>query len=749
MMYTRRFHPTLFFRVVAVFSVFTMAADDAASDTRLVVYPDVVRLRGRDAQQQVLVTRVGPQFSRDVTRQAVYTVTQPDLVDVSEAGVVTARSSGQLQLTISVDGLTRMLPIEVQDGARWLPLDFAQDIVPVLTKRHCNGGGCHGKSTGQGGFHLSLYGYNPSADYHWITRDSTGRRIQPLQPVQSLLLLKPTQSVPHGGGRRLTVGEPEYQRLARWIGRGAPSSLTHQRETEADTTAPAPALDRVALYPPQRALRSGHRQQLVATAIYTDGSRRDVTRLTQFRSNESTIAEVDEWGLVTAGERQGETAIVGLYAGQVAVSRVQRPLEHDWQTPAMPVRNRIDTLLLERLAELRIPPSDVCDDETFLRRATQQITGRIPTLAELTDFRRSAAANKRTEAIDRLLDDPGYADHFAQKWSAILRNKRRGQSPRIPGTIAFHRWIRNAVAGNLPYDRFVREILTATGNVESNPPAQWYAEVRYLERYVDDTAQLFLGTRIACARCHHHPFENISQRDYYGLDAFFARVDRKGGSGVAERRANEAIFVKPTGEVKHPLTGQAVPPHGLGGPELVIAAFDDPRRHLVDWMTQPDNPYFARAFANRMWAHFFGKGLVTPLDDLRVTNPASNEPLLDWLARQFIEHNFDMRFLIRTICTSSTYQLSTDPNDHNLDETQNFSRFYPQRLKAEVLLDVLDQVSGAATAYSGLPAGTRAVQLPDEGYSNQFLKVFGRPPRESACECERIASPSLSQSLLV
>ena len=282
------------------------------------------------------------------------------------------------------------------------------------------------------------------------------------------------------------------------------------------------------------------------------------------------------------------------------------------------------------------------------------------------------------------------ADHFAQKWADILRNKRRNQKERVPGTLGFHRWIRNAIAENMPYDEFVRAIITASGSPAVHPPAQWYAEVRYLDRYVDDTAEIFLGVRIGCARCHNHPFEKFTQDDYYGLAGFFARVGRKGGQGIEERRANEVIFVQPTGTVRHPGTGRVVPPHGLDAPPVEIAPYDDPRAHLVDWMTRPDNPYFARALVNRMWAHFFGRGLVEPLDDLRVTNPAVNEPLLDALAEAFIKSRFDVRRIVQLIATSTTYQLSSMPNADNLDEVQAHSRFYPQRLPAEVLLDAVD-----------------------------------------------------------
>jgi hypothetical protein len=705
----------------------------------LSVFPKVIRLRGRDSRQQVLVSALRESRVQDVTREVRFSVNKKGVIHVDDSGVVRPDSSGSATLTVQWGGSTRSIPVEVVDGATYLPVDFRSEIVPILTRRGCNSGGCHGKSTGRGGFRMSLFGYVPDDDYIWITRDSAGRRVRPHNSAKSLLLQKPSMAIPHGGGFRLKKSEPEFHRLARWIENNVPATAPQS----------VPDLERISVFPEERSLRSGDQQQLAVTAFYSDGTSKDITRLVKFKSNESTIADVDEWGLVTAGDLLGETPVIASYLGQVAINRIRIPLDREWTKPEFPPNNFIDELVLERLKSLRIPPSALSNDGAFLRRATQQIVGRLPTRDEVLTFHNDASPGKRKQLVKRLLDDPGYADHFALKWCDILRIKRRGQKPRIPGTIAFHRWIRNAIALNMPYDRFVREILTATGDVNVNPPAQWYAEVRYLDRYVDDTAQAFLGLRVGCARCHHHPFEKISQQDYYGLAAFFGRVDRKGGAGVAERRANEAIFVKPSGVVKHPVTGKVVHPHGLGGPDLQIAPFADPRNTLVDWMIEPDNRYFARAFVNRMWAHFFGRGLVDPLDDLRVTNPASNEPLLDALAKEFVNSQFNMKHIVGLICASTTYQLSSKPNEYNLDETLNFSRFYPQRLKAEVLLDVIDQVTGVATSYSGLPKGTRALQLPDEGYSNQFLTLFGRPPRESACECERAADPSLSQSLYV
>ena len=622
-------------------------------------------------------------------------------------------------------------------------MDFTNDIAPIFTKAGCNSGSCHGKSTGRGGFKLSLFGFEPREDYESIARGSRGRRVFPASPDRSLLLAKPTMQLPHGGGRRIDQDSPEYNLLRRWVAANLPWG-----ESE------APRIAKLEVDPPTRQLGYHEQVPLKVTAVFSDNSRRDVTRLTRFRAVNTALASVNENGEVTAEERTGDTAIVAQYQGQVAISQIVVPNSRlsdadagQWVT--LPERNLIDRHIVTKLRQLRVAASAIADDSTFLRRATLQITGRCPTLEEIRAFRSSDDMNKRDQLINRLLDSSDYADHFAQKWCDVLRIKRRQQKDRIPGTVAFHRWVRNALATNMPYDQFVRQIIAATGNVSVNPPSQWYAEVRYLDRYVDDTAQAFLGIRIGCARCHHHPFEKFSQDDYYGLAAFFARVDRKGGTGVAERRANETVFVKPNGEVKHPITGAVVAPRGLGEQSLEIAPYEDPRHHLVDWMAGESNPYFARAFVNRMWAHFFGRGLVDPLDDIRVTNPASNEKLLDELATEFINSKFDMKHVIRLIVGSATYQLSSLPNEGNLDDTQNHSRFYPQRCTSEVLLDAIDQVTGVKTTYSGLPNGTRALQLPDEGFSNEFLRLFGRPPRESACECERVAEPSLSQLLFV
>jgi hypothetical protein len=408
-----------------------------------------------------------------------------------------------------------------------------------------------------------------------------------------------------------------------------------------------------------------------------------------------------------------------------------------------PGKNFVDELVQRKLKALGLPSSAPCDDATFLRRVTIDVAGRLPTLDESEQFLADATPNKRENAINRLLASTDHADYFANKWAAILRNKRR-QDNEKEATFAFHEWIRQSLHENKPYDQFVRQILTATGTPEDNPPVGWYREVKDASGQVEDTAQLFLGLRIQCARCHHHPFEKWSQQDYYGFAAFFSQVGRKKGHVENEERI---FHRRGIAAAQNPKTGQAVKPTGLGTPPLEIAPDSDPRHAMVDWMAAKDNPFFARSLVNRYWKHFFGRGLVDPEDDMRLTNPATNPELLDALAKDFVDHQFDLKHLVRTIASSQTYQLTAEPNDWNQEDKQNFSRYYPKRLNAEVLLDAIDQVTGSPTNFGGIPSGTRAVQLPDNGFNSYFLTVFGRPESSSACECERSSDANLAQSL--
>jgi hypothetical protein len=489
-------------------------------------------------------------------------------------------------------------------------------------------------------------------------------------------------------------------------------------------------------------MERGGTQQIIAIAHYTDGTTEDVTRTTQFDSNDTEMAEASVTGLVTTSQLTGSVAVMARYQGHVDVFRATVPL--GIKTDNLPsARNYVDELVFKNLKSLGLPSSQISDDATFLRRVSVDIAGRLPTLPESEAFLADASPSKREALINRLLDSTDYADYFANKWAAILRNKRRLDVEKR-ATFAFHEWIRESLYQNKPYDQFVREILTATGTPGQSPPVGWYREVKDAATQLEDTAQLFLGLRIQCAKCHHHPFEKWSQQDYYGFAAFFSQVGRKRGQVQNEDRIFHKVGLA---TAQNPKTGQNVKPTGLGSGPLQIGPELDPRQALADWMSAKENPFFARSLVNRYWKHFFGRGLVDPEDDMRVTNPASNPELLDALAQDFIDHDFDLKHLVRTITSSTTYQLAADPNDWNQDDKQNFSRYYPKRLNAEVLLDAIDQVTGTQTVFQGVPVGTRAVQLPDTGFNNYFLTVFGRPEASSACECERSSEANLAQSL--
>lgn len=614
------------------------------------------------------------------------------------------------------------------------PLNFVNDIAPILTKADCNTGGCHAKAiTGQRGFRLSLLGFEPEDDYEHIVKEGRGRRVFPQAPDQSLLLLKAANIVPHGGGKKLDPQSEGYQTLVRWIGEGMPYSS----ENDATLTA-------IEVEPKKLAMKVNTTQALKVVARYSDGSSRDVTAMSLFEANDRSMAEADATGLVKTLGLPGNVAVMVRYSGKVSTFSISIPLGAPVDA-LPPSKNFIDDLVFANLKEIGVPPSPVIDDATFLRRVTLDIAGRLPTIAETEAFLASTDPKKRDLAINQLLTTPDYADYFANKWTALLKNKREDAAD-ITANFAFHAWMRDSLLANLPYDALVRQILGATGTIVSNPPVAWYKRVKEPNLQQEDVAQLFLGVRMQCAQCHHHPFERWSQRDYHALTAFFTQVGRKPTAIAGE----DLIFHKRgVALVENKKTMEKVMPAALGQTPPKILPDEDPRLLLADWMGESSNPFFAKALVNRYWKHFFKRGLVEPEDDLRDTNPATNPELLDALAKHFIESDFDLKAVIRVITQSQTYQLSAMPNEHNAVDRQNFSHFYPKRLQAEVLLDSIDMLTGAKTDFADLPAGTRAISLPDNSYNRAapFLKVFGRPEGASVCECERVQSSSLAQSL--
>ena len=613
-------------------------------------------------------------------------------------------------------------------------VSFVNDVVPLLTKAGCNAGVCHAKAgNGQNGFRLSLLGFEPKEDFEYLVKDSRGRRLSLADPESSLLLLKSTARMPHGGGARIENPSAEYSVLLNWIRQGA----SYDAET-------APQLVSVETQPTRASVKPGAQQQLKVIASYSDKRQRDVTSTALFESNDSAMADVSAKGLVTIHDLPGKVAVMVRYQSKVSVFNAAVPLGAlTIQLP--PSKNFVDDAVFANLRELGIPPSPICDDATFLRRVSFDIAGRLSTDDERTNFFSSQEANKRELLIDALLRSSEYADYFANKWTAMLKNRRDDASD-ITSNFAFHAWVRDSLLANKPYDQMVRELLAATGTVIANPPVVWYKRVKEPKQQVEDVAQLFLGVRMQCAQCHHHPFERWSQDDYYSFSAFFTQVGRK----PTATRGEDMIFHKRGMAVATNIkSGQVLKPAALGDAMPAIAPDEDPRLKLADWMSSPSNPYFAKAVVNRYWKHFFRRGLVEPEDDMRETNPPSNPELLAALEQHFIASGFDLKSLVKAITASNAYQLSSIPNQVNIADQQNYSRYYPRRHQAEVFLDAIDDLTGSRTEFPNLPSGTRAIALPDNSYNNgsAFLKVFGRPENESVCECERVQSSSLAQSL--
>jgi hypothetical protein len=711
----------------------------------LAVFPPSVTIKGLDDSAQLIVTgNLAGGKVQDLTGDVKYEIANEKLARITTNGRIIPIANGTAEIKITYGDKTAKLTVKTESCDVDLPINFANHVVPIFTKLGCNGGGCHGKSGGQNGFALSLLGFVPELDYQTLVKENRGRRLFPASPDNSLLLLKAVGIMAHAGGKRMEVGSDEYKLIRRWIASGTPYG------SEKD-----PVITKITVSPEHRILTRSNRQQFTVTAHYSDKTTQDVTQLAQYESNDTEIAVVEGSALVRSLELSGEAAIMARYLGQVAVFRATVPLGVKVPDYKFEQRTVVDKFTQKKWQELGIIPSDLSSDEQFLRRIYLDLTGTLPTPKQVMEFAADQDAQKRDKLIDRLVDSTEYSYLFANKWADILRVKRRGQPDRAAGTFAFHAWIREAIAKDKPYDQFVREILAATGDESQAPPTVWYKELQDPQQFVDDTAQVFLGLRIACAQCHHHPYEKWSQDDYWGLAAFFGRVGRKnvqipGGAGNQQAQ-RQVIFNRPTGSVTNKRTGAASKIQALDAEPMEIASDEDPRHKLVDWMANKDNPFFARAVANRYWSHFFGRGIVDPIDDMRVTNPPTNPELLDALAKELVDNKFSLKHLVKVIVKSRTYQLSSAPNDFNKHDKQSFARFYPRRMSAEILYDAVSQVTSTPAAFGGLPtdkhAPNRAIMLPDEAFASYFLDVFGRPQRISACECERVSEANLAQAL--
>lgn len=712
----------------------------------LTIYPESFSLVGKDSSRQILATgSLEGNKLVDLTGAVEYQVDNPNVVQVQPDGRVTPMGNGTARITAKFGDRVASTTTTVTGCDREQPINFANQVVPIFTKIGCNSGGCHGKITGQNGFRLSLLGFEPDLDFQTLVKEGRGRRVNIPAPEASLLLLKGTGAMAHGGGKKMDPNSDEYKLVRRWIAAGVPVGDPSD-----------PVVTRISVYPDHRTTTRQNRQQLTIMAHYSDGKTEDVTRQAQYESNDQEIAVVDANGLVRTLALSGEAAIMARYQGKVEVARITVPLgvkTPDYEfTPA----TLVDRHTSKRWKELGIVPSDLCTDEEFIRRLYLDLTGTLPTPKQVLDFLADRDANKRSKLVDDLLDTPEYGYFFANKWADILRVKRgNNQNNRAYGTFVFHDWIRESIATDRPYDQFTRMIVGAVGDETKSPPVVWYKDIQSADQFVDNLTQVFLGTRMNCAQCHHHPYERWSQDDYWGLAAYYGRVARKNmaipGQGNNQNNQLSVLYVKATGTVTNKKTNQPAEMKPLDGEAITVDSDDDPRQKLVDWMVAKDNPFFAKALVNRYWAHFFARGMVDPLDDMRVTNPPSNPELLDALSRDFIDNGFSMKHLIRTICKSRTYQLSSTPNEFNKHDKQNYARYYPRRMSAEVVYDAVSQVTASAPKFPGLPEDThaprRAIMLPDESFQSYFLDVFGRPQRISACECERVTEANLAQVL--
>ena len=617
-------------------------------------------------------------------------------------------------------------------------VDFENDLQPIFTRFGCNSGPCHGKARGQGGFQLSLLGFDGQQDYDAIAKEGRGRRVFPGAPENSLLIAKPAGKTPHGGGKRLDVDSPEYQTLLNWVRQGMPRKAPS-----------AATLQSITVSPPSLILAASQTQALTVTAKYSDGAERDVTRLTAFQSNEAPIAAVNENGLVTAGQITGDAAIMARFMGQIAVCDVMIPRPE--VIPAevyaqLPRNNFIDELVWQKLQRLNITPSPVCDDHTFLRRATTDISGRIPTLEEVNAFLADTSADKRSKLIDRLLEEPEFADHWANKWADLLRPNPYHVG--IKATFNYDHWIRQSFHDRKPWDQFVRELLTARGGTFRDGSVVMFRDRRQPEELTTLVSQLFIGVRLDCAKCHHHPFEVWGQDDFYSFAAYFSKIGRKGtGISAPISGSEEFVFTGTSGRVTHPVTGATMTPRPLFGEAPPVVEGQDQRESLAAWITSPNNHLFAQVMSNRVWADLLARGFVEPVDDLRATNPPTNGPLLKALGEHFRDSRFSITELIRVVANSHVYQLSSLPNETNAADTRNYSRHYRHRLRAEVLLDAVSLVTGVPQEFDAMPPDSSAKQLWTHRSDSLFLDTFGRPDPNQDPPCERMSDSTVVQSL--
>lgn len=709
------------------------------------VSPASVKLTGvRDTKQLVVTGKYAAGSARDLSAVVEVKVEPAGVVDLQDGLYLRPQKNGTATVVIDANGKQFRVPVTVAGMDRPAPVSFRRDVVAAMNVGGCNAGACHGTPSGKNGFKLSLRGFDPAADFIQLTREQFGRRTDKHNPEASLLLLKAVGRVPHEGGQRFGATSVPGEVMTAWLAEGLK-----------DDPATLPPVKKIDVTPSARLLMAPAKwQQLAVNVTFADGTARDVTRLTVFSSSDPSVADVTPGGLVEF-KRAGEVAVLCRYLEEMVAVRITylEPREgFVWPNP--PEANFVDTHVFAKLKQMSIAPSGLCEDYEFVRRAYLDCIGRMPAPEEAKAFLADKGAKKRDKLIDTLVETPEFADFWALKWADVLRSSRK--TIQVKGSYGMQAWLRGHFLANTPMDEVVREVITSNGDTYANPPANYYRIAKDPTALAETTAQLFLGVRMQCAKCHNHPFERWSQDDYYGMAAWFARVKTKpapvvGAKPAAKTPGAEVVYVAREGEVTQPRTGKQMKPRYLGGfkgvGEADVKPSEDRRELLAEWLTSPGNPFFARSVANRVWFHLMGKGIVDPVDDFRDSNPSCNDELLDALAKDFARNKFDLKLLVKTIMKSRTYQLSAQPNDFNKDDTKYFSHAVTKLLTAEQLLDAICDFTAVPEKFAGLPAGTRAIQLPDGEVNHPFLKAFGQPARELACECERESDGNLAQAL--
>ncbi|TWT82140.1 hypothetical protein CA13_36010 [Planctomycetes bacterium CA13] len=739
-------HKSLCFVVAAMVSVFSVpcllalaegpesltSIRDATAKPDIVVYPEEIKLgSARDFQSFVAVLRRDDGITEDASERIDWSIADPSKAR-REGFVLFPVADGQTELVAKYAGSEVRIPIVVSGATLRPDVSFTKDVMPVLTRSGCNTGSCHGAARGKDGFRLSLFGFDPDGDYFRVTREIGFRRINLAIPEESLFLKKAIGAVPHTGGKLFNPASDYYATILEWLQKGGNGDAADARP---------PTVASLAIFPPQAVIEGeGAKQRFVAVATYSDGTTRDVTRLAAFNSNNSGTAAIDDIGVVTAG-RRGEAFVMARFDTHTVGSQVLA-LPNDLEYSAPPIEgDTIDTLVGKKLQQLRILPSGRCSDKEFLRRVTIDITGLLPTEDEYAKFIADTAADKRAAVINQLLERKEFSEIWAMKFAQLLMIKSTNQVS-YKSAFLYANWLTDKFARNVPIDQMVRELLTSTGGTFASPATNFYEIEPDTLKTAENVAQVFMGIRTQCAQCHNHPFDRWTQNDYYGFASFFSQVGRK----QAEDYREKIVFNRFSGEVKHPLSGKPLPPKFLGG-EAPNTKGKDRREVVANWLTSPDNEFFAPSVANRVWAHFMGVGIVDQVDDIRVSNPPSNPELFDVLGKKLVEYKFDLRSLVRDICNSEAYQRSSQPNESNVHDTRNYAYAVVRRIPAENLLDCLCQVTDSADKFRGLPLGATAVQIADGATSNYFLDAFGRSPRATVCECEASTAPSLSQAL--